>query len=81
MKFLLDGEIVARLKRGDSDKIEVTSGVHTVEARMDWLRSAPLEVEIWENEDSSIVGSLTEHSWTFTGSFLKPHAAIELILK
>ena len=42
----LDGVVVARLRPGASCTVSVPDGQHTLRARMDWTRSAPLELEI-----------------------------------
>ncbi|GAB2585371.1 hypothetical protein Aab01nite_52960 [Paractinoplanes abujensis] len=78
MTFLLDGRPVARLKRGESVRVTVPAGRHVVQARMDWLRSRPLDLTLGEAETLSVTGALTEHSMTFTGAFLRPSTALEI---
>lgn len=78
MTFHVDGRPVARLRRGDTARIEVTPGLHVVQARMDWLRSPPLQVNVGDDASTAVTGGLTEHSTTFTGMFLQPRNALQL---
>ncbi|MBL7255892.1 hypothetical protein [Paractinoplanes lichenicola] len=78
MTFLVDGRPVARLRRGATARVEVPAGLHVVRARMDWLRSRPLEVTVSDGETVSVSGGLTGHSMTFTGAFLRPGTALEI---
>ncbi|MEU4427229.1 hypothetical protein AB0F81_41950 [Actinoplanes sp. NPDC024001] len=78
MTFLLDGHPAARLRRGAAIRIEVPPGHHTVQARMDWLRSAPLKLHLDDAASVSITGALPEQAMTFTGAFLRPKSALEL---
>ncbi|WP_250005744.1 hypothetical protein [Actinoplanes sp. M2I2] len=78
MTFLVDGSPAAALKRGTTARLEVAAGPHVVQARMDRQRSRPLEVEVTDDLPVSVTGAFTEHSITFTGTFLKPRTALEL---
>lgn len=78
MNFWVDGRRVARLRRGAAARIEVAAGTHVVQVQMDWLRSAPLELSMSDETFRSVTGALTEHSMTFTGTFLHPETALEL---
>nr|WP_221375040.1 hypothetical protein [Actinoplanes polyasparticus] len=78
MTFTVDGQTVARLRRGATARIEVPGGSHVVRARMDWLRSVPLEVRVDEAAPVSVTAALTEHSTTFTGTFLRPDTALDI---
>lgn len=78
MTFYVDGLAVARLRRGQSADIEAVVGVHTVEVRMDWLRSEPLTVEAVNGTTVTLTGALAERSTTFASFFLRPRTALEL---
>ena len=80
LTFLLDGRPVARLRRGGTARIEVAAGRHVVQVRMDWLRSAPHEFDLAEGASVTVTGALPEHAMTFTGSFLQPGTALELVV-
>ena len=45
-KVLVDGEVVGRLRAGQTIEVDVQPGLHVVQARIDWCRSAPLEVNV-----------------------------------
>jgi hypothetical protein len=78
MTFRIDGRPVARLRRGHSADIELAAGAHVAEASMDWLRSEPVRLNLADGTSVALTGALTEHSATFTGSFLRPRKALEL---
>ena len=78
MTFHVDGKPVARLRRGESAHCEATPGIHVVQARMDWLRSSPLELKLDDDMSLTVTGALTEYSMTFAGMFLKPGSALNL---
>jgi hypothetical protein len=78
MTFWVDGQRVAQLRQRRTARIEVAMGTHVVQARMDWQRSAPLEIKLSEEASVSVTGSLTEHSMTLTGMVLRPRTALEL---
>lgn len=78
MTFTVDGQSVARLRRGATARVQVAAGPHVVRAHMDWLRSVPLEVSVDENAPISVTAALTEHSMTFTGTFLHPGTALDI---
>lgn len=78
MRFDVDGRPVARLRRGESTYVEVPVGTHEVQVRMDWLRSAPMQMHLSDGAAVSLTGSVTEHSSTFTGMFLRPRTALTL---
>ncbi|WP_250033073.1 hypothetical protein [Paractinoplanes maris] len=80
MTFRVDGRLVARLRRGATARIEVPAGRHTVQARMDWQRSEPLELDLSDDTLVTLTGALTEHSMTFTGTFRHPRTALELLV-
>ncbi len=79
MEFWVDGQRVARLRRGATARIEVAVGTRVVQARMDWLSSAPLELSMSTGTSRTVTGALTAHSITFTGTFLRPGTALELL--
>lgn len=48
---LVDGEPVAKIRNGKEIAIAVTPGHHTVELVIDWCRSNPIEIEVFEGQD------------------------------
>ncbi|MDG4800276.1 hypothetical protein [Micromonospora sp. WMMD980] len=76
--FYVDGRPAARLRRGDSTRVQAEAGTHSVQVRMDWLRSEPVRVEATGDRTIALTGALTAHAMTFTGSFLRPRSALEL---
>jgi hypothetical protein len=42
----VDDGVVARLFRGRSARVEVEPGHHTIQARLDWAKSPPIEVGV-----------------------------------
>ncbi len=51
---LVDGKIVASLKRGDAVAIPVRAGRHTVQLSIDWQESPAMEVEVARGEVVSL---------------------------
>ena len=80
MTFYVDGVPVARLRPGQTALIDLAAGTHMVEARMDWLRSAPRRLDLEAESSVALTGALTDHSATFTSFFVHPRSAIDLRL-
>jgi hypothetical protein len=78
LSFRVDGRRVARVRRGRPARVEVPAGIHVVQARMDWLRSAPLELDLAADATVSVTGGFTERALTATGFLLSPGTALEL---
>jgi hypothetical protein len=75
MTFEVDGWPVARLHRGESTSVPVDPGVHLLQLRLDWLSSAPVEVEV---ADGARVRVLGRQAAGLTGSYITPETALEL---
>lgn len=54
LSVLVDGEQVAALRPGQEAAVTIRPGAHTVQAKMDWTRSAPLRVEVADGQSVSI---------------------------
>lgn len=50
----VDGEPVVRVRRGETVEVDIGPGKHTVRARMDWLSSPTLRVDVAENETVTV---------------------------
>lgn len=50
----LDGDVVARLSRGESERVTVSPGRHNLQARMELVRSAPIELEVVGGETAVV---------------------------
>ncbi len=44
-KILLDGRLVAELRGGQEAEIDVSPGIHELQASIDWCRTDPLRFE------------------------------------
>jgi hypothetical protein len=78
MTFVVDGRVVARLRRGTSQQIEVAAGRHRLRVRTDWQRSRVIEVEFGPDERVTVEGTVPPGSATFTSMFVRPGEALEL---
>ena len=78
MTFLVDGGVVARLRRGASQQIEVAAGRHRLRVRTDWQHSREVEVELGLDAQVTVEGAVPPGSATFTRMFLRPGEALEL---
>jgi hypothetical protein len=78
MTFVVDGRVVARLRRGTSQQIEVAAGRHRLRVRTDWQRSPEIEVEFGPDDRVTVEGAVPPGSATFTSMFLRPGEALEL---
>jgi hypothetical protein len=67
LKVEIDGRVVLLLPRGVTVTAQVQSGSHEVVAKMDWARSAPLEVICSDEEATElevvVPGSLLLAPW------------------
>jgi hypothetical protein len=48
--LVIDGAVVAKVKRGQSATVAVTSGEHRVWMKIDWCRSRIFRIELSDNE-------------------------------
>lgn len=49
-RILLDGIQVASLKEGETVRVDVAPGSHAVQARIDWVKTPPLQVTVRQDE-------------------------------
>jgi hypothetical protein len=49
-KLEVDGEEVARIKRGESKALEVSAGQHEIVAKVDWTSSDTLMLELGDSD-------------------------------
>ncbi len=54
MSVQVDGEVVARLRRGEKQVHKLDAGEHVVQAKMDWTASEPLRVDFVPDDDVSV---------------------------
>ncbi|MEV6306601.1 hypothetical protein AB0M02_44895 [Actinoplanes sp. NPDC051861] len=78
MTFEVDGWPVARLQPGESTSIQVAPGPHLLQIRLDWLSSAPMEINVPTNARIRATGTLTEDSLNVTGAYITPETALNL---
>ncbi|MEW2594492.1 hypothetical protein AB0893_29190 [Micromonospora aurantiaca] len=78
IKVEIDGQVVARLKRGAVQSVDVTPGRHVVRAHLDWQSSAPVEVYLADTETIALEAAIAERSMTFTATFLRPQSGLDL---
>ncbi|SDO22397.1 hypothetical protein [Geodermatophilus sp. DSM 45219] len=45
-EVLVDGRVAGRLRRGEDLRLDVPAGRHSVQARIDWTGSPPVEVDV-----------------------------------
>ncbi|MBQ1036064.1 hypothetical protein [Micromonospora sp. C81] len=78
IKIEIDGHVVARLKRGAVQSVDVAPGQHVVRAHLDWQSSAPVEVHLADTETIALEAAIAERSMTFTATFLRPESGLDL---
>src|SRR5947209_11186025 len=54
-KVIVDGETVGKLRRGKSVRVEVAPGSHEVWMKVDWTKSAPIELELHPGEEAMLL--------------------------
>jgi len=58
INIYLDNEKIASLKNGETKKLHLEAGTHTLFAKIDWCKTAPLEITITENSHFALeIGS------------------------
>jgi hypothetical protein len=75
IRVLLDGNLVAELRMGESAQVQVGDGRHVLQAKMDWVSSPPLVLECAPGEvrrvKVALPGSALWRSFTSPGSALR----------
>jgi hypothetical protein len=78
MTFLVDGQVVARLRRGTSQRLELAAGRHHLRVRTDWQRSRELRVDLGPDDELTVEGAVPPGSATFANTFLRAGTALEI---
>ena len=56
-KVIVDGETSGKVRRGKSLTVDVASGPHEVWMKIDWTKSAPIELELQPGEKATLLCS------------------------
>jgi len=59
----IDGAKVGSVRDGQTSEFPVSPGTHSAQARIDWCRSRPLEVEVAEGEKVSLEVGCNSRGW------------------
>jgi hypothetical protein len=73
----LDGQKVGALLPGDAVAVQAPSGVHVVQARLDWTTSSPVTIAISESLPACLEFSTPWSSFSKGFTFKGRHEAIE----
>lgn len=79
-KIYLDGSLAAKVGRFDRIRVEVPPGTHEIHARLDWLRSSPLQLQLQSGDVVTVEATAGARAAGFTAFFLKPRSAIDLVV-
>ncbi|SCG51682.1 hypothetical protein GA0070623_1953 [Micromonospora rifamycinica] len=80
-RIYVDGQLAAKLGNSDRISIEIGAGSHVVQARLDWLRSPPLTLELTTGDVVTVETTARGRATSFTGTFLRPRSAIDMVVK
>jgi hypothetical protein len=53
-RVVLDGEVVGRVKRGESLTVETDAGQHELHLAMDWMRSPSVELDLAPGQEARV---------------------------
>lgn len=53
-KLILDGELLDTIEDGEIKEFEISAGNHTLQAKIDWCTSRPINFEIIEGEEKLV---------------------------
>jgi len=53
-RVLVDGGEVGRVRDGDTETYDVAPGQHTVQLKVDWARSRPIEVQVPDGGEARV---------------------------
>ncbi len=70
----MNGEVVARLWRGESERMAVPPGRYKLQARMELMRSQPVELDLVSGESAEVVFDARWDVWWRT--WLTPKKAL-----
>jgi len=68
-KIVIDGHVLASLRRGEDATVAVAAGHHTVRANIDWGRSKDVDLDLGENDRAYLLCQSG-----FRASFVFPRA-------
>jgi len=54
-KIVVDGEVLASLRRGEDATVPVAPGHHKVRAKIDWARSRDIDLDLGENDRAYLI--------------------------
>lgn len=54
-KVIVDGETVGRVRRGKSVSVDVAPGRHEVWMKIDWTKSASMELDLQPGEEATLI--------------------------
>jgi len=76
MTVLVDGEVVARLRRGDEHVHTLRAGEHAIQAKMDWATSEPLLIDATPGDHVSIQVAI--RFTALVACFTRPSSSLEI---
>jgi hypothetical protein len=85
-KIVVDGQVLASLRRGEDAAVAVAAGHHTVRAKIDWGRSRDVDLDLGENDRAYLLcQSGFQHSlavprgWLYVTIWRKRYLDLQLI--
>ena len=70
-KVVVDGETAGKVRRGKRVRVDVAPGPHEVWMKVDWTKSAPIELELQPGEEATLICSPNRSALSSPGSNLK----------
>jgi hypothetical protein len=70
-KVIVDGETVGKVRRAKSLSVDVAPGPHEVWMKIDWTKSAPVELELQPGEKVTLICSPNRSALASPGRSLK----------
>ena len=78
-RIFIDGKNAGSVKNGGSSLVKVAGGEHSVQVRMDWVRSAQVEVSVKEGASITMTASMGSNLLREIIKWLsRPRRAIDL---
>ncbi len=72
----VDGEVVATLRPGERQAVEISPGHHVVQAKMDWCTSPPLPVDVAGDESLTVEVVCPLNMKSIFKTFFRPKTSI-----
>ncbi len=76
LRVEVDGREVATLRPNQQVELDLPAGVHTIVGRMDWARSADLQVDLPGNDEAVAVVELSLPFRAIIDTFIRPKMAV-----